>query len=220
MKPMVVIAVILLCGCAAQTDRGINGRWADAEDNLDTIEFFADGTVEIVSRPGNPLKDPAPQSLVGSYSVLDEGRVRIEAAGHSSIARYAINAGELMLIEADTARFVRDSPRLEEARRGNLERYVADTRVRADLTAVQRLLERRWILRAGYVGRDPVQALLGFTRPEAVTINTIEVTRHSAALELRHADAPGTGCVFIKGEPSAKARMPDGKEAESSGCTF
>jgi hypothetical protein len=219
MNRVFILLLAALCGCAAQPERGIVGRWADADDNLETLEFFADGTFQWLTPPQSPMRDPNPSSIVGIYTVIDGHRLRLDAAGMSDVFDFAVSRGELLIIQNDTVRMKRDSPRLQEERARNLERYMALAQVRADMRAVERTLVQRWMLPAAFRGAEPA-AFLKFRRPEAVTINVIEYSRDAVALELRHAAVPDVGCVFIRGNPTTKPRLPDGVEADATGCKF
>lgn len=85
----VVIIIFLLTGCGTKND--LVGTWIGEEG--DTIEFFEDGTIMVNDRFF---------SASGSYSIVDNNRVRIEMDGLWGIAgaqvfQYSVSGNQLNL---------------------------------------------------------------------------------------------------------------------------
>jgi len=71
---VILIGLLLLATGCGGLESQIVGRW---QGSADTIEFFSDGTVTIA----DPL-----MPLTGTYSFVDDNRVRIELGGLGALA--------------------------------------------------------------------------------------------------------------------------------------
>lgn len=67
----VVVAVLVVVGCAGKPEDKILGKWGDNEG---TMTFYKDGTMSI-KWPG--IKDP----LIGKYSFVDRNHIKITNDG-------------------------------------------------------------------------------------------------------------------------------------------
>jgi len=93
---VVLTAIALFVSCSAKSS--ILGKWqefgAKTGDN-ETLEFFKDGTVSLVSKR---------MTLAGKYSFVDDDRIKLELGGIGALAgpvimRVSISGGELRLTD-------------------------------------------------------------------------------------------------------------------------
>jgi hypothetical protein len=77
----VVMAALVGACCSTSVEKQIIGKWEPASEKGDTLEFFSDGTL-IVSDGG--------EQAVGTYTFLDETRIKIELSGFYALGGAAI----------------------------------------------------------------------------------------------------------------------------------
>ena len=78
------LAVIVLMACGSSTESRVLGKWTDSNTGA-FIEFFNDGKLQFGDKES---------SVVGNWSVVSDGRVKIELSGgaNSFVATLQDNA--------------------------------------------------------------------------------------------------------------------------------
>jgi hypothetical protein len=88
-----ITASALFISCS--TKSSIVGKWEETDGEVQTLEFFKDGTVSAIERR---------MTLAGKYSFVDDDRIKVELGGIGSLAgpmilRVSLSNGELRLTD-------------------------------------------------------------------------------------------------------------------------